>query len=410
MKYNNSERGQAIVLIVFAIFGLVVMAALIVDGGNMYLMRRNAQTAADAGALAGVYAICVQGVTDPTDAVTEYVTVQNGASLKNIELTSSQLEVTVTLTQGTFFAKVFNHPTSTVEAFAAATCYNPKGIGDLLPIAWSCRAPEGETDNLGNDCTVKGIPHEIFETIQRSGFQFDTYLLDEGDDVTALSYQSDLDHLAGEGKMIYVVMDSNKFDLSVCEEPQWGTGNINCDLDDDGILDVEGRGDRGWLSLDGQMGASDLKNIISNGFPGEVTIDTWYSGAPGTKADVFSEAEERIDDVLLLPVYNAVCENSDDPVDDADCSAVVQPGDQSVTGGGKKKYFRVSAFAPFVITCISHGQNDYCPGKDYAGLYGDKDLKKDKTIEGYFVEGVVIGPGSPGGSFDLGAYVISLTE
>lgn len=46
-----SERGQAIVLIAFAIIGLIALTALAVDGGNAYSERRHAQNAADAAVL-----------------------------------------------------------------------------------------------------------------------------------------------------------------------------------------------------------------------------------------------------------------------------------------------------------------------------------------------------------------------
>lgn len=46
-----SERGQAIVLIVLAIVGLLALTALAVDGGNAYSERRRAQNAADTTAL-----------------------------------------------------------------------------------------------------------------------------------------------------------------------------------------------------------------------------------------------------------------------------------------------------------------------------------------------------------------------
>ena len=48
----NFERGQALILIVLAMVGLAGMAGLVVDGGNLFLDRRNAQNAADSAALA----------------------------------------------------------------------------------------------------------------------------------------------------------------------------------------------------------------------------------------------------------------------------------------------------------------------------------------------------------------------
>jgi hypothetical protein len=51
-----SEKGQAIILIVFSIIGLVGMSALAIDGGNAYLERRKTQNAADSAALSGAIA------------------------------------------------------------------------------------------------------------------------------------------------------------------------------------------------------------------------------------------------------------------------------------------------------------------------------------------------------------------
>ncbi len=49
---NRSSRGQALIIMAFAIIGLVGMTALAIDGGNAYFDRRNAQNAADTSALA----------------------------------------------------------------------------------------------------------------------------------------------------------------------------------------------------------------------------------------------------------------------------------------------------------------------------------------------------------------------
>src|SRR5262245_38321498 len=51
-KHNKSESGQALILIVFAIVGLIGMTGLTIDGGFVYSDRRNAQNAADTAALA----------------------------------------------------------------------------------------------------------------------------------------------------------------------------------------------------------------------------------------------------------------------------------------------------------------------------------------------------------------------
>jgi hypothetical protein len=56
MKNRHGERGQALIVIVFAIIGLVGITALAVDGGNAFVQTRRAQTAADSAALGGALA------------------------------------------------------------------------------------------------------------------------------------------------------------------------------------------------------------------------------------------------------------------------------------------------------------------------------------------------------------------
>jgi Flp pilus assembly protein TadG len=53
---RKKERGQALVIIALAIVGLAGMAGLVIDGGNAFLDRRNAQNAADSAALAAALA------------------------------------------------------------------------------------------------------------------------------------------------------------------------------------------------------------------------------------------------------------------------------------------------------------------------------------------------------------------
>lgn len=56
MLHRKSERGQAIILIVFAIIGLVALTGLTVDGGLAYSDRRHAQNTVDSAAWAAALA------------------------------------------------------------------------------------------------------------------------------------------------------------------------------------------------------------------------------------------------------------------------------------------------------------------------------------------------------------------
>lgn len=56
MRKQNKLRGQALIIIALAMAGLAGIVGLVVDGGNAFLDRRNAQNAADAAALAAALA------------------------------------------------------------------------------------------------------------------------------------------------------------------------------------------------------------------------------------------------------------------------------------------------------------------------------------------------------------------
>jgi len=49
----RNEKGQAIVILTFAMIVLLLFAALAIDGGNLFVVKRQTQNASDAGALAG---------------------------------------------------------------------------------------------------------------------------------------------------------------------------------------------------------------------------------------------------------------------------------------------------------------------------------------------------------------------
>lgn len=72
---HKSEQGQALVLLVFAMIGLIGFAGLSIDGGMMFFERRRAQNAADNAALAAALRKA-QGQDYTSEALS--VTTQNG--------------------------------------------------------------------------------------------------------------------------------------------------------------------------------------------------------------------------------------------------------------------------------------------------------------------------------------------
>ena len=117
---NNAQRGQSLVMFMLLLPVLLAFLALIFDGGMLYLQRTQAQTAADAGALAGAVTECNGG--DPLQAARQYVEA-NGAVLDDFEdLYPDEYRVWVLakIDYPTIFGSFVGHSTLTVRAAAGA--------------------------------------------------------------------------------------------------------------------------------------------------------------------------------------------------------------------------------------------------------------------------------------------------
>lgn len=462
---NRKEKGQTIVLVVISILIMVVMAALVVDGGNAYMRRRQAQTAADAAALAAAQEICINSgsVTDADEEAKTYALVQNDATsmidlnpidnfpsddnddspyiILNTVTTDDgnqyvQIEVAVEITQPSFFLKILGRPTITVNAKAAASCFSVGDAGSLLPIAWTCRTPLTGEDLLGDDdCAIRGIPHSVFEDIlaqvgpvdneHRTGFFYD-FLLDEGDGTTAASYHDDIAEINSDPKMVYVVADSLKvagmledvcLELNTDTDDIPGVGTITCDFDGDGIIDIDGGAGRGWLLMNGDenQGAALLFCIVNGGddCPTYTNTPHWYPGLAGGKTSAFGEIRDvRTGDIVLIPIFDAVCVTND-PINDGDNCSLYYGSGEDVTyynGAAEPVYYRVNGFAAFYISCVSKGPQEDCPGKQRA-IDADTIANNTSSVEGYFIEGYIPEDAGIGyDALDLGIYILSLTE
>jgi hypothetical protein len=226
-------------------------------------------------------------------------------------------------------------------------------------------------------------------------------LLTEGDGLTYTSYTD-----AVGNPMTYILMDSDKFDQTAdCIELNIH-GQIHCDLNDDGILDVEGGANRGWLFLGEHGGASALADIIQNGYPDPIEIPQWFPGTNGVAASVFDAVDEIKYHAVFVPVFNAVCDNTTDTDLPTDCASEYETGDLINGETPGQTFYRVPGFSAFVVTCVHKGGNDNCPGRAYAGINN----KSIKSIEGYFVSGFTGGETIDPNGFYLGIYIISLTK
>ena len=382
MKGRNrrfNETGQSVIMFIVLLPVFLGILALALDGGNIYATRRAAQVAADAGALAGAREICLTGDANiATDAALDYAINHNRAVTATVTVDAGQVTVETFIPFQTFIAHYFGQSNITAAGVAEAGCFSPGAGTGILPIAWSCRPPDlGGSDS--EDCDLQYM--EPNNTCQ-----------------------------LGVDPMYIIVDSPTVADDTVCQDPpNSGTpaGAVDCDIDDDGIddLDVLSGGNRSWLDLDGGGGgAGSLSDWIQNGFQDEITIHTWFAGQTGVAVSVYdTTADNRLGDIVAIPVFDQYCGG----YPNSSCPGLVHPEDTIVdTGGSSTDYFHVISFSAFYVACVDAGSHGPCPVHEALNLPPNV-----ASIEGCFVEGFLPGiTGNPSGGVEGGVWTLYLTR
>src|SRR5512139_127280 len=148
MRRLKDESGAVAVVVALSIIVLVGMAALAVDAGYLYSVRRQLQTAADAAALAG----CRIMIDDGTEAeILEeariYAEDENGVRPADsavmltdppdtvVDFDDQSVQVAVSKQSPLFFARIFGLSDTPVVARAKAKVAYLTGIRGIVP--WS---------------------------------------------------------------------------------------------------------------------------------------------------------------------------------------------------------------------------------------------------------------------------------
>jgi len=427
-KNFSSERGQSLVIVALLMIAFVGILALALDGGSAYAARRQAQNAADAGALAGATYMC-----DNRDAVggankaVEFA-VKNGALNPPdvyANLSTGSVIVTATVQKNTFFAGLIGYSQVSPRAVAEARCRPPVGMG-IMPVAWSCRERVGMYEPLpGMGCTQEFGPSNIYVLMDsvkvrndKKGGKCDPDVTDPTDPKYCYT-QNDIvcDPLLdanGDGDI------TDWVDITTIEDPN----TIDCDLDNNGIDELMAGGARSWLDLDGGGGgASELSNWIKNGFPNPISPHTWLPEQSGVATSIFKDASFMVGKDVILPVFNKLCPNYPNIFSDPETLQACNYGpldDRSKAGNNMN--FHVITFSKFHVTCVQTGKNrvwsepslglgknDPCPGHQAAVSAKSID-DNDKTIEGYFMNDPIYGYGGSGSFVDAGAFVVVLVR
>ena len=403
------EKGQVIPLVILLMVAIVGMIALLLDGGIVMSDKRMAQAAADAAAMAGASELCYSTGADPLQVARNYANA-NGATSVEAQYVGNYISVRVTITGESYFSKLFNQDELTAVAEATAGCFPPKGNA-LMPIAWSCRAPVGgEVFDTGKGCQITSLD---WENLLRP-------LVDGEVSIISIPGNNGLFESSGYNivntstgvppSQIYIIMDEiSTNEETLCKEdldpsdPLYDTA-ITCDLDGNGKMDIEGAGNRGWLDLSGGGGgAAEIRQWIRYGFDSVIFPHTWLSGQPGQQNSNFKAMRDyRVGDIVLIPVFNAICDDKD-PLTNAACMAAAhaspfpaEPASGDTAVSDKKPMFHIITFTPFYITCAHVKHSEYCPGFELAQAMNPDPKHPGKStigdnvpaIEGFFLENV----------------------
>jgi Flp pilus assembly protein TadG len=156
-----SERGQTMIIMVFAMIGLLAMTGLAIDGGTVYVERRRMQNAADSAALAGTRllssAICDSASADDATIAAEVdkYAQQNGVPAGNVVADyvnadenvlgrvgsgsipngATGISATVAISRSTYFVSLLGIDTSSASAPATAMTGPIRQLGGgVMPV------------------------------------------------------------------------------------------------------------------------------------------------------------------------------------------------------------------------------------------------------------------------------------
>lgn len=420
---QQQPRGQILVLVAIMLIGMLAMLALVLDGGNAYLQRRQAQNAADAAALAGARTYCLTQDRAQAEAVARtYAITNNGATAASVTFPSTNtVNVVAEITFDTYFAHLIGRDQIVASAEAASGCF--AGVSaHVLPIAWACHRP-AITSTVSLDCIADVI------TFDQARLQ----ALNPRAPTLAEPYP-----IYPE---LYIIMDSSSLPNDVDDICMTTTisgtvsGHLNCDVDGDGDSDLIANGDRSWLDLDGLGGgASDLSAWVDGSQQVSIDNHTWLGGQTGAIASVYQTVGNFAGSVFSVPVFDDICDQ--EPAQTGACDNTqnfytgiiedrVHTEDTIIHTNGTGYYYHVIGFASFYVTCVQETPgrstrvtasgiatlNSDCPGYAAARHIGSIS-NSTKTIEGYFVSGImpdmVVDPSQPG--LDMGTYGLVLLK
>jgi Flp pilus assembly protein TadG len=197
---RHGQRGQILILFVLAIFVIVGVIGIVIDGGAAYAQRRGEQSVSDLAAMAGATAFLnTQGdyatKNAAADAAARSIATQNGytdgVDGANVDVqlfnsaTATHVRVDITGLHHNNFAAVLGMPTWDVSVTATAEVADrPNGAIGVMPILFNAEAfPGAVCDAEATGCLpeVYQLPGSGNEDVPQDATQFNWTVFCAGD-------------------------------------------------------------------------------------------------------------------------------------------------------------------------------------------------------------------------------------
>ncbi len=330
-KSQQTERGQALVIMAIGLIVLLIVVGLVVDGGTIFMERRHAQNAADAAALSGTRmlarAVCSQDGADDAailDAIRQIVTsnqvnIEEGSDSNvnaqyvdhtsaavgtvgsgSIPVGSTGISATVNIRRKTYFLTLAGIHEAGASAHALAMTGPPLAAGGMRPF---------------------GVPLEIVTQLD-SGDWFQISFKHDGGEVTWSGTITPSQH-RGWMNMGYI----------------WNAGELP-----DGFP----------RAIDESANANILREWMENGWDGGVLYpdNLWSLGArdgdfihakPGTNSTAVCAAPEDL--IFPIPIYDAL----------PDCPTEIDTDRPSCPTQGSNYVYHIVGIASVQVADCSQG-------------------------------------------------------
>ena len=224
---RERQQGQVMVLFLLAIFAIIGMVGLVLDGGSVFAQRRDQQTAADLAAMAGAAAyLNATGTADERLAYAEGVANSVATANGYVEGTSG-VDLDFAMNTGTFFtdvtvdldkphrnnfAAILGMPTWDVGVTATARAtYQANGARGAMPLMFNAEAFPGAICNDAiQTCTptVYQLPGNGTESVPQDGTTFNWTVMCTANGNPCNANSNDVDDLInGQGANTVIYLD-----------------------------------------------------------------------------------------------------------------------------------------------------------------------------------------------------------